>query len=57
MSKQYKIKGDIRRELIYQPAVLSHADTVLMVIAQRGLSLIGASIVNTKTLYKRMDIG
>lgn len=38
-------------------ADLSHADTALMVIAQIGLSMIGASIVNTKTLYKRMDIG
>lgn len=43
--------------MIYQPVVLSHADTVLMVIAQRGLSMIGASIVNIRTLYRCMDDG
>lgn len=36
---------------------LSHADTALMVIAQIGLSMIGASIVSIRTLYKCTDDG
>lgn len=35
--------------------VLSRADIVLMVIAQTELSMIDASIVNIRTLYKCMD--
>lgn len=37
--------------------IISGSDTVLMVIAQIRLSMIGANIVNTRTLHKCMGGG